>query len=506
MLLQEATDTRYEIVKILGQGASATVYQARHIALNELRVLKVLHHDMMLDARRRQKFLLEAQVAAHLKHPAIVRVFDVTQTATKLQIEMEFIEGLSLRQHLERRRNFPLSVSLAIVCAVLEGLEHAHTARLTFGDTVFDGVIHRDLKPENIMIRKDGQPVICDFGVAKLGADLMTQTQHISGSVAYMAPERLRGELSTRSIDVFSLGVMLFELHKGCRPFPGANKTQVLENILRWNIADLDAEWRGSDAAVLQIVKRSLTRDAAQRYADASQMLAAVRPVYRLYHGEARPAEVIHAFLTRGQFTTAEFKALMPEEGLFSRRAPLLISAVAAAAIGATVWLAWPRERPAADESPLERVLREQGLAAAEGAVRSLAPEEQQRGYYALAKASFYDRKDPGNALLLSNKALNLGFHPAIAALRAEILIDQGTVNLAESELKRMESSLPRMAPETRAQYHWLSAQVQLRRMETGDKSARAKAREALRRFIDMRPEGREAALEQAERQLQSLE
>ena len=119
MLLQEATDTRYEIVKILGQGASATVYQARHIALNELRVLKVLHHDMMLDARRRQKFLLEAQVAAHLKHPAIVRVFDVTQTATKLQIEMEFIEGLSLRQHLERRRNFPLSVSLAIVCAVL---------------------------------------------------------------------------------------------------------------------------------------------------------------------------------------------------------------------------------------------------------------------------------------------------------------------------------------------------------------------------------------------------
>src|SRR5690606_15091378 len=215
-------------------GASATVYLARHVALGELRVLKILHHDMMMDAKRRNKFKMEAQVSAHLKHPAIVQVFDVTQTDSKLQIEMEYIDGLSLRQYLERRKSFPLSVAIAIIQAVLEGMEHAHRASLTFGETVLDGVIHRDLKPENIMVRKNGQPVICDFGVAKVGADLMTQTQHISGSVAYMAPERLRGELSTRSIDVFSLGVMFFELHKGYRPFTGQNRTQVIENILKW--------------------------------------------------------------------------------------------------------------------------------------------------------------------------------------------------------------------------------------------------------------------------------
>lgn len=511
MLLQEATDTRYEIVKILGQGASATVYQARHIALNELRVLKVLHHDMMMDARRRQKFQLEAQVAAHLKHHAIVKVFDVTQTASKLQIEMEFIEGLSLRQHLERRKNFPLSVSLAIIYAVLEGLEHAHASKLTFGDTVFDGVIHRDLKPENIMIRKDGQPVICDFGVAKLGADLMTQTQHISGSVAYMAPERLRGELSTRSIDIFALGVMLFELHKGYRPFSGANKTQVLENILRWNIVDLDADWRGSDAAVLQIVKKALARETGQRYVDASQMLSALRPVYKLYHGEARPATVLQDYLTRGQFTTAEFKALLPDDGIWSRKASSFISLAAAAAVGLTVWLAWPKDAfrggpPAKAESPLERLLREKGLVAAEDVVRGMKPEEQQRGYYALAKTSFKERKDPGNGLLLVNKALNLSFHPTIATLRVEILLDQGMLNLAESELIRIEPWLAKMGPENQAQYHWLLAQVQLKRMEAGSKPAREKARAALQQYLSMQPQIPQENRLTAERQLQSLE
>src|SRR5690606_40767232 len=173
MLLSEATDTRYDIVKLLGQGASATVYLARHVALGELRVLKILHHDMMMDAKRRNKFKMEAQVSAHLNQPAIVQVFDVTQTDSKLQIEMEYIDGLSLRQYLERRKSFPLSVAIAIIQAVLEGMEHAHRASHTFGETVLDGVIHRDLKPENIMVRKNGQPVICDFGVGKVGADLI---------------------------------------------------------------------------------------------------------------------------------------------------------------------------------------------------------------------------------------------------------------------------------------------------------------------------------------------
>ncbi len=509
LLLSEATDTRYEIVKILGQGASATVYLARHVALGELRVLKILHHDMMMDTKRRAKFMQEAQVSAHLKHPAIVQVFDVTQTASKLQIEMEYIDGMSLRQHLERRKAFPLSVTLAIIHAVLEGMEHAHRARLQFGETEFDGVIHRDLKPENIMIRKSGQPVICDFGVAKVGADLMTQTQHISGSVAYMAPERLRGELSTRSIDVFAIGVMFFELHKGTRPFNGVNKTQVLENILKWNIVDLDHEWRGSDAAVLQVIKKALARDPAQRYQDASQMLAAIKPISKLYHGDAPPAAVIQDFLTRGQFTTAEFRALMPEVSTWKNRIPLLIGAAALAGVAGTLYLAWPKAPAQPAVTPKTAAAGPSGsdesLHDAEAKLRASPPAEQQRGYFALAKAAVAEKHDAGSAMLLVNKALDISYHPTIALLKVEILLDQDMLNLAQSELSRIDPWLTKMTSENQAQFHWLSAQLHLKRSPAAGPE-RSKAREALTKYLALQPKGPAENVRKAKQLLHDLQ
>jgi tRNA A-37 threonylcarbamoyl transferase component Bud32 len=569
MIISEATDTRYDVVKLLGQGASATVYLARHIALGELRVLKILHHDMMLDARRREKFKMEAQVSAHLKHPAIVQVFDVTQTDSKLQIEMEFIDGMSLRQYLEKRKHFPLSVTLAILYAVLEGMEHAHKARLTFGDTALDGVIHRDLKPENILLRKNGQPVICDFGVAKVGADLMTQTQHISGSVAYMAPERLRGELSTRSIDVFALGVMFFELHKGYRPFTGHNKTQVLENILKWNIVDLDQAWKGSDEAVLQIVKKALAREPSQRYADAGQMLAALRPIYKLYHGDAAPAAVIQDFFARGQFTTAEFRALLPEETPWRSRLLKIFIALCVAGAGYFAWdaLTHGKRKPASAGAPIapppadpagpQAALAHPGTAAtasspaspaagsvpaqvpapapapagarpapapgntpvtqapaapsrpslaeAERQVRALPPGERQGGYYALAKTCLREMRDPGNALLMVNKALDYAYHPTIALLKVEILQDQEMFNLADSELQRVRPWLPRMSRENQAQYFWLAGQQIYLRGEPAGPKARATAKAILRRYLALDPKGSEENLKRARQRLRSL-
>lgn len=552
MILSEATDTRYDVVKLLGQGASATVYLARHIALGELRVLKILHHDMMPDPRRREKFKMEAQVSAHLKHPAIVQVFDVTQTDSKLQIEMEYIEGMSLRQYLEKRKHFPVSVALAIIHAVLEGMEHAHKARLTFGETVLDGVIHRDLKPENILLRRNGQPVICDFGVAKVGADLMTQTQHISGSVAYMAPERLRGELSTRSIDVFALGVMLFELHKGYRPFPGQNKAQVLENILKWNLVDLDAAWKGSDEAVLQVAKKALAREPSQRYQDAGQMLAALRPIYKLYHGDAPPAAVIQDYLARGQFTTAEFRALLPEETPWPSRLLKLAAVACVLAGGYFAWRYWrgtvapeaarvatspsgaaagpgraptgasaPKPAPTAAakaEMPMANAPAAGNVnttvtpapaavspAEAERQVRSLPPGERQGGYYALAKTALREESDPSRALLLVNKALDLAYHPTIALLKVEILQDEEMFNLAGGELERVRPWLPRMTRDNQAQYFWLMAQQQILRGEAMGPKARLRAKFALRRYLSLAPKGAEENLKRARQELRAL-
>ncbi len=531
-LLSEATDTRYDIIKILGQGASATVYLARHRALGELRVLKILHQDMMMDTKRRQKFMLEAQVSAHLKHPAIVQVFDVTQTSSKLQIEMENIDGMSLRQHLERREFFPLPVTLALVFGILEGLEHAHRARLTIGDMTFDGVIHRDLKPENILIRKNGQPVICDFGVAKVGADLMTMTQHISGSVAYMAPERLRGELSTRSIDIFAMGVIFFELHTGKRPFSGANKTDALQNILRWKLIDLDSTWGDSDKSILEIIRRALARDPDQRYQDATQMLSALRPIYKLYHGDAPPLSIIHDFFTRGQFTTAEFRALVQEEPKWKRNALIGLSIAIVVLIAFIFFLSRPNEvapglpiNSPATLSSVQTIAPTEASIPASGAktsstiasspnsipaalteidISKMPKENQQKAYFTLAKKVFKENGDAGRALLLVTKALDFSFHPTIALLKVEILINQNMANMASNELSRIKPWLSNLSPINQAQYHWLNAQMELQKDKTSP-SAKKRIRSSLKSYLALAPQSDADNMQTAKKILANL-
>lgn len=500
MILSESTDARYQIVKILGQGGAADVYLARHIALGELRVLKILHQEMVMDPKRRGKFFLEAQLAAHLKHPAIVHVYDVTQSGSKLQIEMEYIDGWSLRQQIELRGHLPQAIALALMVGVLEGLAHAHHARLTFDGVEFDGVIHRDLKPENILIRKNGQPVICDFGVAKLGADLHSMTQNISGSVAYMAPERLRGEVSTRSIDIFALGVMFYELVKGSRPFPSRSQGEAIDSLMHWKLADIDAELKGIDDGIIQVIRKAMARESSQRYQDASQMLEALRPLYRLYHGDTTPDMALKNYLTTGQFSTAEFRALLPEGGESGKKW-LFMAAAAVVALGLGFWT-YHQARPEtavlsnsttgsqkSTTSQFQELLRKGDLAGAQLAVGGLPQgEERQNGYFALAQAHL-DRGDAGNALLLTHKALELGFHPTIAALRARIYLDQDMPNMALNDLDQIEPWLAKMTPTNQAQCHWLRARLERRLLAQNPPSGnREKAIASLQAYLRLDP------------------
>jgi len=492
MKLSETTDARYEIVKILGQGGSADVFLARHLVLGEMRVLKILHQDMVMDTKRRGKFFLEAQLAAHLKHPAIVHIYDVNQSGSKLQIEMEYVDGWSLRQQLEQRRLFPPPIALAIIVGVLEGLQHAHQAKLTFDGVQYDGVIHRDLKPENILIRKTGQPVICDFGVAKLGADLHSMTQNISGSVAYMAPERLRGEVSTRSIDVFAIGIMLFELLMGKRPLPSRNQGEAIDSLLHWRIVDIPAAMRGFDDGLIQVICKATARESGHRYQDASQMLDALRPVYRLYHGMATPDQVLKGYLTKGQFSTAEFRALLPEEGNFHKRWPWLAAiALVVAGVG---FLAFGRNQGRSESAPkaivmdsltLQNKIDQGDLAGAKSLVEAMPnAEERQNGFFNLAQA-YLNQKDAGNALLLSNKALELGFHPTIAGLRARIYLDQDMPNMALTDLDQIQPWLSKMSQENQAQYFWLKARLESGLFaQSGSREQREKALSSLRNYL----------------------
>lgn len=520
-VLSETTDARYQVVKILGQGGSADVYLARHVALGEMRVLKVLHQDMMMDPKRRSKFFLEAQLATHLKHPAIVHIYDVNQSGSKLQIEMEYIDGWSLRQLLEQKGTFPQPVALALMVGILEGLAHAHAATLDIGGAVYDGVIHRDLKPENILIRKSGQPVICDFGVAKLGADLLSMTQNISGSVAYMAPERLRGEVSTRSIDIFAMGVMLFELLTGKRPFPSRNQGEAIESLLHWKLVDLEQELQGTDSALIDVIRKAMARDTSMRYADAGQMLQALRPIYRLYHGEATPTQVMHAFLTTGQFTTSEFKAILAEpESHHSRW--LWVGGITLVAI-LVLWLYLYRQgfdlpRPqgiVTTQSGKVTTQTEDWRAAVQAGDYETAllivsnltsPLDRQDGYFTLAQA-FHDRAhDAGNALLMAQKALDLGFHPTIAALRARIGLDQDMPKLAQEDLQSIEPWLEKLTPENKAQVFWLQARLEMYWLDTkASQSSKLKARSALQNYLRTDPRNTLGHQEDAKAMMEKL-
>ncbi len=511
----QAVDDRHEIIKILGQGASADVFLARHKALNELRVLKIMHQSLLIDAKKRAKFRMEAQLAANLKHPAIVQIYDVVETSSRLQIEMEYIKGQSLRQHIETAGHFPPSVALALIMGILEGLEHAHNARLVFDGVEFEGVIHRDLKPENILIRENGQPVVCDFGVAKLGAELMTQTQHISGSVAYMAPERLRGEPSTRSIDVFAVGIIFFELLKGCRPFPGGNSTQVIENILKWNIRDIDTDLADMDSSLVRVIKKSVAQKAKDRYQNATEMREALKPLYKLYHGDAETSTVIKKFSERGQLSTAEFKALLPDEsGLHPKI--WIFTIVSVVLLGALLYgyfqqKGLPTKQYSAEPfQHIQELVQDDKLENARTIIPELDSTRRQQALYLIASAYERTRKDPGTALLLANQAMDFSAHPLVLLLRAELYLKQGMFNLAEEDLNRFEGQLNRLNSDLRAKYYWLSAQLNLEKRAKGrslGEEPQVAAKEALQNYLSLAPQGQvEAAqIERAKSLLSQL-
>jgi TPR repeat protein len=201
-------------------------------------------------------------------------------------------------------------------------------------------------------------------------------------------------------------------------------------------------------------VEKALARDPAQRYADAAQMRDALGPVYRLYHGEIPPYKAVSEYLRLGRFTSGEFKALIPEETPWPRRlvwlAPLLLAALAAA--GYFAWDLRPKpQMPAGDFAGL----LEQGKMEEALRVFPEDPAARQEACFALAQAHWKGR-DAAQALLWADKAQDAGFHPRVAALRAEIYLEEGLRARSHEELKRMRPFLRRAGVETRVQYHWL--------------------------------------------------
>jgi tRNA A-37 threonylcarbamoyl transferase component Bud32 len=205
-----AEPERYRVERRLGRGGMATVYLARDTSLDRPVALKVLAEHLADDEDFRRRFLREARLAARLVHPNVVQVYDVGEGERGPYIVMEYVEGETLSDELRRRGRLPPAEVVEIGIQLCAALAAAHA----------EGLVHRDIKPQNVLLRPDGQVKIADFGIARsVDATRQTEVGTVLGTAAYLAPEQARGEQVTAAADIYSLGVVLYELLTGRTPF-----------------------------------------------------------------------------------------------------------------------------------------------------------------------------------------------------------------------------------------------------------------------------------------------
>ena len=256
-------DDRYEILELIGSGGMANVYKARCHRLNRLVAIKILKSDLADNADFRRRFHDESQAVAQLSHANIVSVYDVSTNPDREYIVMELIDGITLKQYMERRGRMDWRESLHFITQIMSGLSHAHSR----------GIIHRDIKPQNIMVLRDGSVKVADFGIACLANQGQTLTQEALGSVHYISPEQARGDRIDARSDIYSAGVVLYEMLTGRLPFEGDSAVSVaIQHLSSVPLAPRDIDPSIPEPLEL-ICMKAMNSDPNKRYASADAMI-----------------------------------------------------------------------------------------------------------------------------------------------------------------------------------------------------------------------------------------
>lgn len=256
-------DDRYEIVEVIGAGGMAVVYKAIDQRLNRFVAVKILRDELARDEEFRARFQIEAQAVAMLSHPNIVSVYDVSHTAGVEYIVMELIEGVTLMQYMQKKGALSWKEAAHFSTQIAKALEHAHSK----------GIVHRDIKPQNIMILRDGTIKVADFGIAALESAQEQRSDQTVGSVHYIAPEQARGETPDTRSDIYSLGVVMYEMLTGQMPYDG----ETAEQIALKHIAGVAVPLRQLNAEIPEELERitlkAMNADIRERYQSASELL-----------------------------------------------------------------------------------------------------------------------------------------------------------------------------------------------------------------------------------------
>lgn len=256
---------RYEIIRSIGEGGMANVYLGYDTILDRNVAIKILRGDLSNDEKFVRRFQREALSASSLAHPNIVEVYDVGEDNGLYYIVMEYIEGKTLKQLLKKRGTLTLSEAIDIMLQLTDGMAHAHDSY----------IIHRDLKPQNVMIKDDGQIKITDFGIAMaLNSTQLTQTNSVMGSVHYLPPEQASGKGCTTKSDIYSMGIIFYELLSGSLPFKGDNAVEIALKHMRDPLPSLREDNPAIPQSIENIIRKATAKNPKNRYDDVKSMHA----------------------------------------------------------------------------------------------------------------------------------------------------------------------------------------------------------------------------------------
>lgn len=256
-------DNRYEILEVIGTGGMAVVYKARCHRLNRLVAVKILKDDYMEDEEFRRRFHSESQAVAMLSHPNIVSVYDVSTSITADYIVMELIDGITLKQYMEKKGVLNWKETLHFAIQIAKALEHAHGR----------GIVHRDIKPHNVMVLKNGSVKVTDFGIARVMSQSNTLTKEALGSVHYISPEQAKGGRVDSRSDIYSLGVVMYEMMSGRPPYDGDSPVAVAIKHINGGAPMPSTLNPNIPGGLEQIIMHAMALESSERYESATKML-----------------------------------------------------------------------------------------------------------------------------------------------------------------------------------------------------------------------------------------
>jgi beta-lactam-binding protein with PASTA domain/predicted Ser/Thr protein kinase len=301
-LLNTLFDGRYRIMRKLGSGGMANVYLAEDQELGRRVAIKILNDRHAGDEQFVERFRREAKNAASLSHPNIVSIYDRGEAEGTYYIAMEYLDGKSLKELILERGPAPVSVAVDYARQILAALRFAHR----------NGIVHRDIKPHNVLVDAEGHVKVTDFGIARAGASQMTEEGSIIGTAQYLSPEQARGTQVDQTSDLYSLGIVLYEMLTGTVPFTGDSPVEIAMKHLSARPEPLTAKRPDIPKAVDMVVQRALAKDPAARYQSADEMDADLERVGRGLGVSRETEEAATTVLQRGAFGDGAPTSIVP--------------------------------------------------------------------------------------------------------------------------------------------------------------------------------------------------